>query len=283
LTYSYEHLGTGPDSLAALASGTGGFFQKLASARRPLIVVGQGAIARPDGKAILGHAAELARATAMKDGWNGYAMLHVAAGRVGALDVCALPQPGGRSTAGILAGAWKGEVGLVYLLGADEIAMSELGKAFVVYQGSHGDAGAHRADVVLPGAAYTEKSATYVNTEGRPQITRRAIFPPGEAREDWAVVRALSAVMGKQLPFDSLQELRAQLYQTAPHLARLDEVVPADPAPLAELSNAAGPVTSLPFATPIRDFHLSNPVARASNIMAECSALRAGQRLEAAE
>ena len=119
--------------------------------------------------------------------------------RVGALELCALPQNGGRDTAGILAGARAGDIELVYLLGADEIDMAALGKAFVIYQGTHGDAGAHRADIIFPGAAYSEKSSTFLNTEGRPQMTRRALFPPGEARDDWAILRALSEAARRHL------------------------------------------------------------------------------------
>jgi NADH-quinone oxidoreductase subunit G len=284
LTYRYEHLGRGPETLAHLSAHAPDFYAKLLEAERPLIVVGQGAVARPDGLGTLGHAAKLALAIgALTDGWNGFAILHTAAGRVGALDAGALPGEGGRTTAGILSAARGGEIGFVYLLGVDEIDMAQLGEAFVVYQGSHGDKGAHRADVILPGAAYTEKSATYVNTEGRPQLTRRAIFPPGGAREDWAILRALSEKLGARLPFDSLEALRGLLYEKAPQLAHWGEIEPADPTPLAELAAAAGEVSPIPFASPVEDFYLTNPIARASRIMAECSALRAGRRLEAAE
>jgi NADH-quinone oxidoreductase subunit G len=136
---------------------------------------------------------------------------------------------------------------------------------------------------VLPGAAYSEKSATFVNTEGRPQMTRRGAFPPGDARDDWAILRALSDVLGAKLPFDSLDQLRAQLYAAVPHLAALDEIMPADPEGLSELAALQGEMVTAPFACPIRDYFLTNPIARASRIMAECSSLRAGQRLEAAE
>ena len=133
-----------------------------------------------------------------------------------------------------------GKLEIVYLLGADEIDMERLGDAFVIYQGSHGDRGAHRADVILPGAAYTEKDATYVNTEGRAQMTARAVFPPGEAREDWKIVRALSAVLGKTLPFDTAQQLRAAMFAAHPHLALLDMVVPADRDAIERLAARAG-------------------------------------------
>ena len=155
-------------------------------------------------------------------GWNGFSVLHTAAARVAGLDLGLVPGKGGRDVEAILDGAEKGEIDVVYLLGADEIDTERLGKAFVIYQGSHGDRGAHRADVILPGAAYTEKDATYVNTEGRPQMTARAVFPPGEAREDWKIVRALSAVLGQALPFNTAAELRAKMFAACPHLAMLE-------------------------------------------------------------
>ena len=155
-------------------------------------------------------------------------MLHAAAGRVAGLDLGFVPGRGGLDVDAMLDAAGNGKIEVVYLLGADEIDMERLGKAFVIYQGSHGDKGAHRADVILPGAAYTEKDGTYVNTEGRTQMTARAVFPPGEAREDWTILRALSAVLGKPLPFDTTQQLRAKMYAAHPHLALLDLIVPAD-------------------------------------------------------
>ena len=197
LTYRTDHLGAGAETLAALAGGDDGFADVLGRAERPMLIVGPGVLARDDGATMLG----LARAAAERfgmvgDGWNGFNVLHTVASRVGGLDLGFAPGPGGRDTAGILDGAATGEIGLVWLLGADEIDMERLGKSFVVYQGHHGDAGAGRADVILPGAAYTEKSATYVNVEGRPQRTALAIFPPGDAREDWTIVRAFSEAAG---------------------------------------------------------------------------------------
>ncbi len=165
---------------------------------------------------------------AVKPDWNGFSVLHTAAARVAGLDLGFVPGKGGRDVEAILEGAQKGDIDVVYLLGADEIEVERLGSAFVVYQGSHGDRGAHRADVILPGAAYTEKDALYVNTEGRPQMTARAIFPPGEAREDWKIIRALSGVLGRPLPFNNVAELRAKLFAACPHLAMLDQIVPAD-------------------------------------------------------
>ena len=154
--------------------------------------------------------------------WNGFNVLHTAAARVGGLDLGFVPGKGGLDVEAMLDAASNGKIDVIYLLGADEIDMERLGNAFVIYQGSHGDKGAHRADVILPGAAYTEKDGTYVNTEGRVQMTARAVFPPGEAREDWKILRALSGVLGTPLPFDTSQQLRARMYEAHPHLALLD-------------------------------------------------------------
>src|SRR5690606_7834611 len=184
------------------------------------------ALARADGAAVLALAAELARATGVlpsePDGWNGFNVLHAAASRVAGLDLGFLPGEGGRDTAAILDAASSGALDLVFLLGADEIDVERLGKAFVVYLGTHGDRGAHRADVILPGAAFTEKDGTWLNTEGRPQIGRRAAFPPGDARDDWAVLRALSDTLGHKLPYDSLNDLRAAMYAQCSHFAAID-------------------------------------------------------------
>jgi len=155
------------------------------------------------------------------------------------------------------------------------MAMDKLGTAFVVYQGSHGDAGAARADVVLPGSAYTEKSGTYVNFEGRAQQTQKAGFAPGEAREDWAIVRALSARLGAMLPYDTLGALRAEMYKASPSLAALETVSGADRGGLDALAKTAGGTADAePFTSTVADFHLTNPIARASAIMAELSALK---------
>src|SRR5690606_14680168 len=187
-------------------------------AERPMLILGMGALARPDGAAVLATARAIAERTGMvKDGWNGFNVLHTAAARVGGLELGFLPGAGGRDIEGIYQGCEDGTIEVLYLLGADELKLGRLGEAgkgpFVIYQGHHGDAGAHRADVVLPGAAYTEKNATYVNTEGRVQLARMAAFPPGEAREDWTILRALSEALGKSLPYDNLGQVRQRLIE----------------------------------------------------------------------
>jgi len=279
LRYSYTSLGNGPETLKELAHGKGEFLDVLKKAKHPLIIVGQGALARPDGAAVLGLAARLAIAVgAVGEGWNGFAVLHNAAGRVGGLDIGFVPGEGGKDAAAMLGGT-----DVLFLLGADELDFSKAGSAFVVYIGTHGDKGAHRADVILPGAAYTEKSATYVNTEGRVQQTSRAGFAPGDAREDWAILRALSDVLGKRLPFDSLAQLRASLIQAHPHLAAVDAIAPGSAADVEKAAGLGGAVTRSAFASPVEDFYLTNPIARASAVMAECSALARGGFKQAAE
>ncbi len=224
LRYDYEMLGAGPETIKDLADGKLKFLNALKKAERPLIIVGQGALSRPDGAAILGQAAKIADAVgAMSGDWNGFAVLHTAASRVGALDLGFVPGEGGKDMAGMM-----GAMDVLFLLGADEFDMQAIGEAFTVYVGTHGDAGAHRADVILPAATYAEKSATYVNTEGRVQMTNRAGFAPGDAREDWAILRALSDVLGHKLPFDSLAQLRTKLYADYPHFAALDEIAPGN-------------------------------------------------------
>jgi NADH-quinone oxidoreductase subunit G len=274
LTYKYTHLGAGPQSLADL----GAFGEKVKAAQRPMVIVGAGAIARADGAAILRAAGKIA-AGLNKDGWNAFNVLHTAASRVGALDLGFLPGAGGKTAAEML----KGGLDTLVLLGVDEVALPSAGT--IIYIGTHGDAGAHRADIILPGAAYTEKDATWVNTEGRVQYGRRATFPKGEAKEDWTILRALSGVMGKTLPYDSLGALRQKMIADHPTFGQVDYAPGA-----ADVTNfdafkigADGKLSNEPFKSPVRDFFLTNPIARASKTMAECSRLRASALKVAAE
>ena len=272
LTYPYQYLGAGPETLAELAAGRGDFAEAFKQAKTPLILVGAGALARPDGAAIAALCAKAAGALgAIKDGWNGFSVLHTAAARVGGLDIGFVPGQGGLAAAAMAA---AGALDVLVLLGADEIEVAP--GAFTVYIGSHGDRGAHRADVILPGATYTEKSGLYVNTEGRVQMGARAAFPPGDAREDWAILRALSDPLGHKLPYDSLAGLRAVLFAAHPHLAQVDAIAPADAGVLGKLASLGGTPDKAAFRSPIDDFYLTNPIARASAVMAECSALAEG-------
>ncbi len=281
LTYPAEQLGTDISVLGAIANGSHAFAKVLSDAKRPMIILGSGAITRPDGAAILALAARIAGDTGMigpagthvEGGWNGFNILHTAASRVAALDLGFLPGAGGRDVAGIVDGAQKGEIDFIYLLGADEFDVAHLGRAFVVYQGSHGDAGAHHADVVLPGAAYTEKDGLYANFEGRVQRGRRATFPPGDAKEDWAILRALSDVLGVKLPYDDHAALVAAIEKDVTHFATLNT------APVHADTSAAtwggigetGALDTAPVAAAMVDYYLTNPIARASETMAKCS------------
>ena len=266
LTYAYDYLGAGAESLAGL--GKSKFAEALKAATNPLIIVGGGAFARKDGAAFAALAAAAAgEFGAVKDGWNGFSVLHTAASRVAALDLGLVPGAGGKTAAQMA----QGGVEILFLLGADEIEVAP--GAFVVYIGTHGDRGAHRADVILPGAAYPEKSAIYVNTEGRVQMANRAAFPPGDAREDWAILRALSDVVGRKLPYDSLAGLRQAMFAAYPHFMRIDQIAAGDAADIGKLARLGGTPDKAALRSSVTDFYLTNPIARASATMAECSAL----------
>ena len=278
LTYGYDYLGAGTDTLGDVADGKHSFADVLRNAKHPIILVGSGAAARHDGRAILASAAKLAvDLGALKEGWNGFAVLHDTASRVGALDIGFTPGAGGLNSAQMTT---FGTLDVLFLLGADEVKVPD--GTFVVYIGTHGDRGAHRADIILPGAAYTEKSGIFVNTEGRVQMANRAGFPPGQAREDWAIVRALSEALGRKLPYDSLQALRQAIFKAVPHLMRLDDIEPGKTADINGLAGG-GDVEKSPFKSSVEDFYLTNPIARASVVMAECSRLASGKMLNAAE
>ena len=260
LTYKYNYLGAGPESLAQ---------PDIGKAEKPMFIIGQGALNRPDGAAVLAMAAKAAGSLGVvKDGWNGFNVLHHEAALVGALDVGFVPGEGGLDTAAMLG---AGALDVLFLLGVDEVEVPA--GAFVVYIGTHGDRGAHRADVILPGAAYPEKSGIYVNTEGRVQMGERAAFPPGDAREDWAIMRALSAALDKTLPFDSLAALRRAIYAAHPHMMRIGEIAPGEAADIGRLAGLGGAADKKPFKPAVGDFYLTNAIARASAVMAECSAL----------
>jgi NADH-quinone oxidoreductase subunit G len=278
LTYTYDYLGAGGDTLSQLIDGKNDFAKVLEGAKNPIVIIGQGALMGDAGGDVLAQAAAIAQKFgALTAEWNGFAVLHTAASRVAGLDLGFVPGEGGLDVAGMLGG----KLDVVFLLGADEIEVPA--GPFVIYQGTHGDKGAHRADVILPGAAYTEKSGTYVNTEGRVQVSNRAVFPPGDARDDWAILRALSDVLDVRLPYDSLPELRRALYSAYPHFAAVDRVLAGDVATLGKLASAKGKLPSgLSFKSTVENFYFSNPIARASALMAECAQIATG-RLEAAE
>jgi NADH-quinone oxidoreductase subunit G len=265
LTFSCENLGAGTDTLSEIVDGKHKFAKVLKKAKKPMLILGQGALTRPDGAAVLDMARALAEQYGLiSNDWNGFNILHTAAARVGGLDL-GLVSDGG--VASIIEDCGAGKLDVVYLLGADEIDTDKLGKTFVIYQGHHGDTGAHRADVILPGAAYTEKNATYVNTEGRVQKTQLAVFPVGEAREDWTIIRALSEVLGHKLPYDTLSEVRSRMVE-------INAVFDGDD----QATGGAwgkfglkGTLESSGFVSPILNFHMTDPISRASETMAQCT------------
>jgi NADH-quinone oxidoreductase subunit G len=268
LTYKYDHLGATADVLAKIADGSHPVAAALKNAKKPMLILGMGALTRADGAAVLAAAKAIADPCGLvKDGWNGFNVLHTAAARVGGLDLGFVPGAGGKDTRGILEAASKGDIEAVYLLGADEIDTAKLGKAFVIYQGHHGDRGAHRADVILPGAAYTEKDGTYVNTEGRVQRGLRAVFPPGDAREDWTIIRALSEKLGKTLPYDNLAQVRARLTYVNPLFANVDQIAKAE----WKAFGTAGAVAASGFDYPVKNYYMTDPISRASRTMAQCT------------
>ncbi|MFC7290467.1 NADH-quinone oxidoreductase subunit NuoG [Hirschia litorea] len=289
LTYSYTHLGNGIEALQSLKP-ENEVFEMLKQARRPMIILGQSAVSREDGASVLASVSQLAEqvgcftsASENEEAWNGFNVLHNAAGRVGGLDIGFLPIEDGLDVKGILNGAQNGSIETIISLGADEIVGDAFGEAFVVYIGTHGDEGAHRADVILPSATYTEKSATYVNTEGRVQRTQRAVGLKGESREDWSILRALSTKLGAPLPYDSLTELRSKMNQDKPVFKGLDVA----PFPTGEVLSLPfgkiGQMSDAPFAEAVGAFHLTNPIARASKTMAECAELAVHKLSTAAE
>ncbi|WP_028880117.1 NADH-quinone oxidoreductase subunit NuoG [Terasakiella pusilla] len=264
LTFGCEHLGETADILAAIAGGTHPFADVLKSAEKPMLILGQGALTRADSPAILEIAKQIADKYGLVSGeWNGFNVLHTAAARVGGLEMGFVPAKGGLDVAAVE----NGEAEVVYLLGADELNTSKLDKSFVIYQGHTGDAGAQCADVILPGAAYTEKDGMYVNTEGRMQYGFKAVFAPGEAKEDWTILRALSGVIGKTLPFDSIEQLRAKLAEVSPTFANPEEIQPAK----WEDFGTKGDLEATALTSPIRNYYMTDPVSRVSKTMAECT------------
>ncbi|MBI1392195.1 MAG: NADH-quinone oxidoreductase subunit G [Alphaproteobacteria bacterium] len=281
LTYGYEHLGAGPGDLISA-------FEMLDGAERPMVILGMGALARADGRAVLKAVASLAASrNVVREGWNGFNVLHTAAARVAGLDLGLVPGEGGLDFAGILKAARDRDLDVIYNLGADEFEGRDLGGAFVIYQGHHGDAGARTADVILPGAAYTEQNGVYVNAEGRAQIASRAYFPFGDAREDWAIIRALSDRLASKLvgplPYDDLFALRQAMIADAPSLGRVDEgPTGEEPLDLGALG-VEGPLDGAAFRYAVDNFWFTNPIARASETMAECARAMAGVEKVAAE
>jgi NADH dehydrogenase (ubiquinone) Fe-S protein 1 len=272
LTYGTTHLGNSTKTLKDLAAGTNEFNEVLAQASNPLIIVGLSGLSRKDAAQVKAAVAELAARVPnlVTDDWNGLGVCHTSASMVGGLELGLSSCPSDDLA----------NKDLVYLLGADEVSRDSLkADAFIVYQGHHGDQGAQMADLILPGAAYTEKHGTYVNMEGRVQMTKKVVTAPGDAREDWAVLRALSEVSGKQLPYDTLPEVRERMAEISPSLAHVDELTgcPLTPLALAQ-AKANGKSSDLelsPFKRQVDNFYMTNPIARASVTMGQCVATKA--------
>ncbi|WP_198374369.1 NADH-quinone oxidoreductase subunit NuoG [Neoroseomonas rubea] len=261
LTYPATHLGDGPAAMGAFA-------ETLKAAQKPMIILGRGALQRPDGAVVLAAAWKLAADVgALTPDWHGFNLLHLFGGQVGALELGFLPGQGGKDLAAML----DGGVDALWLLNADGFGPARIPTGtFVVYQGHHGDAMAARADVILPGAAYTEKDATWVNTEGRAQRGRLAIHPPGEAKEDWRIIRAFSEGVGKTLPYNDTAAIRARLAEASPVFARIGEVARDGCADVAGPA-ATGAPTDAPFVLPIPVYHQADVISRASDTMAKCA------------
>ncbi|HQU03531.1 MAG TPA: NADH-quinone oxidoreductase subunit NuoG [Acidocella sp.] len=277
LTYGFDYIGAGPESLQALGS----FAEKLQAAKKPMINLGQGALQREDGAAVLAAAWGLAAQYNMLNAdWHGFNVLHTAAARVGALDLGFVPGPGGKTVAGMLGGG----VDVLWLLAADEFDTAKIGAdTFVIYQGHHGDVGAARADVILPGAAYTEKPGTYVNTEGRAQFGFMAVSPPGDAREDWRILRAISAYVGHALPYDHFAQLRARLVALNPIFGEIGEVRRLAGTNLEGPAAGSAPLGSAPFINAVHNYYQTDPISRVSLTMAACVTAHYGTQAEAAE
>ncbi len=265
LTYPVEHLGSDPSVLRDMMTGKHDICDVLEQADYPMVIMGMAALTRSDSESIYHHVKQFASHYAVRDEWNGFNLLHHAAARVGGIDVGFVCDTG---LSGIMDAVSSKDIRFVYLLGADEFDTSYLSDAFVVYQGHHGDKGAERADVILPGAAYTEKDATYVNMEGRVQRAARATFAPGEAKEDWQIIRALSDRLGHSLPYNSLGQMRQHMHNMYPHLSELDQV------PMLSLHTTDkvthGKIDSAPFYHTIENFYMTDPISRVSPTMAAC-------------
>lgn len=268
LGYPFDHVGNDPLILEQILQGTHPVSAPLKAAQFPMIILGQSALKREDGPAILNLTRQIAeKYDLIQDQWNGFNVLQTQASRVGGLDLGFLPGPEGYGTKDILQHISPQKIQAIYLLGADEIDMKKLESAFVIYQGHHGDRGATIADVILPGAAYTEKSGTYVNTEGRVQCSLKAVSPPGEAKEDWTIIRALSEKLGLTLPYNSIEEVRTRLTAMNPLFDELDVVQRAP----WESFSYEGALSSTPFEPLIKNFYMTDPISRHSITMAKCT------------
>jgi len=266
LTYKYTHLGNSTQTLLDIAEGRHPFCAQLANAKLPMVLVGAKTLERPDGRAVLETLRTVAQNSPIinkEAGWNGFNILHSDAARVGALDIGinSIPNPNAKKPK------------IVFILGADNIRTEDIPEdAFVVYLGTHGDNGAYFADIVLPGAAYTEKTTTFVNTEGRVQMSKMVVPPPGQARNDWEVIRALSEEAGQSLPYDNIEEIRYRIAELAPHLLKYDYIEPTvfGEYGVRALKNSEE-LNLTPLVDHIDNYYQTDAISRSSVNMAKCS------------
>ena len=267
LTYPFNYMGSNSIDIKKLRDKNHETYKILMNAERPMIIVGMGALTNGSGPALLHELRELGELFGViKKDWNGFNVLHTSAGRIGALDVGFLPSKKGLSAKQIFSESENSNLSFIWLIGVDNKDVLNLKKQFVVYQGHHGDAGAHVADVILPGAAYTEKNCTYVNTEGRPQLAKQAVFPPGEAKEDWKILRAFSDYINCKLPFDTLDSLREKIYNEFPHLNDIDNIEK----PKWSKFGCKGEIKAFDLKSPITNFYKTCSISRTSETMALC-------------
>jgi|Transcript_36485 NADH dehydrogenase (ubiquinone) Fe-S protein 1 len=264
LSYEYTHLGNTLQTLQELADGTHPFCERLAQAELPMIVVGNETLAREDGQAIQNLINDLASKTNLineAEGWNGVNILHTEASRVGALDLGVVPRTDVDANAKV-----------VFLLGADNFRHEDIPEdAYVIYMGTSGDEGVYYADLILPTSSYLERNGTYVNMDGRVQQTRATITPPGFARDDWMVLRALSEELGTPLPYDSLDEVRTRLAELAPHLVRYDHIEPGSFDRVSLMDSGDRKLSKALLSDAVDNFYMTDPISRNSHIMARCT------------
>ena len=264
ITYNYSHLGNSLQTLQEIADGTHPFCERIAQAELPMIMVANDTLSRKDGEAIQNLINEIAAKTNVineAEGWNGVNILHTEASRVGALDLGIVPQH-----------TMNGAAKLVFLLGADNFRHEDIPEdAYVIYMGTTGDEGVYYADLILPTASYLEKNGTFVNMDGRVQQSRNAVTPPGFARDDWMVLRALSEELGTPLPYDSLDEVRTRLAEIAPHLVRYDHIETGSFDRLALTNTGDRQVSSALLTDAVDNFYMTDPISRNSHIMARCT------------
>lgn len=268
LTFKVNNLGDDPKILEEILDGSHKFSLLLKKAKNPMIILGEDAISRKDGEAIISISQKIAeKYNAVREDWNGFNILHKAAGRVGALDVGFVPGKGGKDLSKIISSASEGDIKVIIMLGGDEIDMPKFDKAFVIYIGHHGDKIANNADVILPSSAYTEKDAIYVNLEGRPQKSKRALFAPGEAKEDTEIINLIAGSLGLELGFKSFSDLRVKMIKQYPHLGKISVITNSQ----WKIIDSKVKLSSEKIKNNKYNFYMTDPISRASKTMAQCS------------